>query len=275
MMDLTPELALACRLARAAGAIILEHRRPGLTVDRKAHDEPVTAADREANELILAALLAAFPHDAILSEEAPAIGAYRTAARAWMVDPLDGTRDYVRGLDGFSVMIGLALDGVPALGVVYQPLGERLYRAVRGQGAVLEEPGDETRLTVSRTTDPGRALLVSSASHRTEMIDAVRAALGIKDEIRLGSVGLKLGLIASGTRDLYVNPSQHSKLWDVCAPEAILAEAGGRLTDLRGRPIDYRRAELANRDGLLATNGHLHDEIVRRLAPLLPPPTTS
>jgi 3'(2'), 5'-bisphosphate nucleotidase len=83
-----------------------------------------------------------------------------------------------------------------------------------------------------------------------------------------GSVGLKLGLIARGERDLYVNPSGHSKLWDACGPEAILVEAGGRLSDAHGAPLDYRGPELGNVRGLIASNGHLHDEVVARLAVL-------
>ena len=272
-MPLAREAAVATDLARRAGAVVLHYRHPDLEVSHKALGEPVTRADREANDLIVAGLRAAFPADAVLSEESAAVGEYRTAARAWMVDPLDGTRDYVRGLPGFAVMIGLCTEGRPALGVVYQPLGDVLYRAVAGQGAFVEEAGAARPLRVSATRDPRGCRLVSSASHRMTTIDQVRAALGIDDEISLGSVGLKLGLIARAARDLYVNPEGFSKLWDSCAPEVILAEAGGRLTDLHGRRLDYRRAEVRHLDGLLASNGLLHDAVVAALAPLFPTTT--
>ncbi len=264
------ELALATDLARRAGEVVLRYRSPAIAVDKKAHDEPVTRADRESNDLILEGLRAAFPADAILSEESAAVGEFRTAARAWMVDPLDGTRDYVRGLPGFAVMIGLCLEGQPALGVVYQPLGDILYRAARGQGASVEEGGTSRRLHVSAARDPRGCRLVSSASHRMATIDQVRAALAIDDEISLGSVGLKLGLIARSERDLYVNPEGFSKLWDSCAPSVILTEAGGRMTDVRGRPLDYRSAEVRHLDGLLASNGLIHDAVVAAIAPLFP-----
>jgi 3'(2'), 5'-bisphosphate nucleotidase len=271
MTSLDREAAVAIDLARRAGAIVLRYRRPGLQVDHKAHDEPVTRADREANELIVAGLRAAFPDDAILSEESAAVGEYRTAARAWMVDPLDGTRDYVRGLPGFAVMIGLCVEGRPSLGVVYQPLGDVLYHAARGQGAVALEAGAARPLRVSPTRDPRGCRLVSSASHRLATIDRVKAALGIDDELLLGSVGLKLGLVARAERDLYVNPEGFCKLWDSCAPGVILTEAGGRLTDVHGRPLDYRRAEVRHLEGLLASNGHLHDAVVAAVSPLFPP----
>jgi 3'(2'), 5'-bisphosphate nucleotidase len=186
-----------------------------------------------------------------------------------MVDPIDGTKDFIRGESGFSTMIGLLVGERPALGVVYQPVGDRLYFATRGQGAFLiEGAGAPRRIHVSEVRDPAQIRMVASKSHRDEVIDRVRAELGISDELNVGSVGLKLGLIARGERDLYVNPAGHSKLWDACGPEAILVEAGGRLTNTRGALLDYRGAELANSRGLIASNGHLHDEIVARLASL-------
>jgi 3'(2'), 5'-bisphosphate nucleotidase len=177
-------------------------------------------------------------------------------------------------------MIGLLDGATPALGVVYQPIGDKLYYATRGGGAFLQEgqarmhdqatrPAPR-RLRVSDVREPAQIRMVASKSHRTEAIDRVRAALGISDELNVGSVGLKLGLIAEGVRDLYVNPAGHSKLWDACGPEAILVEAGGRLSDLRGQPLDYRGAELGNTRGLIASNGVLHDEVVARLGTLFP-----
>ena len=106
------------------------------------------------------------------------------------------------------------------------------------------------RMRVSDIKVASEIRMVASKSHRTETIDKVRAELGISDELNVGSVGLKLGLIAEGLRDLYVNPAGHSKLWDACGPEAILVEAGGRITDVRGEPLDYRGRELGNVRGL-------------------------
>ncbi len=236
---------------------------------RKLGDEPVTQADRDANALIVNGLRARFPDDGLLSEEAPDDGSRLRKERVWMVDPLDGTKDFIRGESGFSTMIGLLVGERPALGVVYQPVGDRLYYATRGQGAFLIEGAGALRpIHVSEVRDPAQMRMVASKSHRDEIIDQVRAELGISDELNVGSVGLKLGLIARGERDLYVNPSGHSKLWDVCGPEAILVEAGGRLTDTRGALLDYRTPELANSRGLIASNGHLHDQVVTRLASL-------
>ncbi|MGZ3425544.1 MAG: 3'(2'),5'-bisphosphate nucleotidase CysQ family protein [Polyangia bacterium] len=270
-MGLRRELDLAIDLARRAGQQIRALHGSGIAVDTKDDDSPVTQADREANALIVTALVSAFPGDGILSEELPDDGSRMVRPRVWMVDPLDGTKDFIRGRDGFAVMIGL-LDGArPALGVVYQPIGDKLYFATRGDGAFVQRGDDAAaRIHTSDVREPSQIRMVASKSHRTETIDRVRAELGISDELNVGSVGLKLGLIAEGVRDLYVNPAGHSKLWDACGPEAILVEAGGRLSDLRGEHIDYRGAELGNTRGLIASNGVLHDEVVRRLATLFP-----
>jgi 3'(2'), 5'-bisphosphate nucleotidase len=270
MTDLRRELETAVALARRAGERIAALRGSGIAVDTKDDDSPVTAADREANALIVGGLGAAFPDDAILSEELPDDGSRIGRTRVWMVDPLDGTKDFIRGHEGFAVMIGL-LDGAsPALGVVYQPIGDKLYFATRGGGAFLVRGGVSAPIHVSDIRVSSEIRMVASKSHRTETIDRVRAELGISDELNVGSVGLKLGLIAEGLRDLYVNPAGHSKLWDACGPEAILVEAGGRLSDLRGLPLDYRGRELGNVRGLIASNGVLHDEVVTRLQTLFP-----
>jgi 3'(2'), 5'-bisphosphate nucleotidase len=269
IVDLTRELETARRLAQEAGAHVLALRRAGVAVDKKIDSSPVTQADREADALIVDGLRAAFPDYGVLSEEAPDDGSRKGRERVWMIDPIDGTKDFIRGEAGFSCMIGLLIGEQPALGVVYQPLGDRLYWATTDQGAWLSTGGGAAvRLHVSDVREPSAIRMVASKSHRDEIIDKVRSELGITDELNVGSVGLKLGLIARGERDLYVNPSGHSKLWDSCGPEAILVEAGGKLTDAKGAPLLYRGDELGNIRGLIASNGLLHDEVVTRLSAL-------
>ncbi|MSP58949.1 MAG: 3'(2'),5'-bisphosphate nucleotidase CysQ [Myxococcales bacterium] len=271
-MDLRRELAVAERLGREAAAIIAAYFGTGIKVDYKPGEGPVTQADREADALIVGGLRAAFPGDGILSEEAPDDGSRRTHERVWMVDPLDGTSDFVRERAGFAVMIGLAIAGRPVVGVVLQPTTGVLYRAVRGEGAEqVDGAGGVTRLQVSTVDELAAIRLVASKSHRGPSIDRVRAALGVTDEMNIGSVGLKLGLIARGERDLYVNPESHASLWDTLAPEVILDEAGGRMSDLAGAPIDYLGPSLKHARGLCASNGRLHDRVLSSLAPLFPP----
>jgi 3'(2'), 5'-bisphosphate nucleotidase len=275
-LSLSRELDVAVSAALSAGRLALGYHGTGVEVEHKAGDEPVTRADREASELILARLREAFPDDVLISEEA-ADDPRRLEAgvRVWFVDPIDGTRDFIRGLAGFAVMIGLVVDTRPRRGVVYQPVGDRLFFAAPGVGTRMRSAEGERVLRCSAIDDPAEIRLVASKSHRTPEIDQVKSALGIVDEMNIGSVGLKLGLIALAERDLYVNPSSKSKAWDTCAPEAILAEAGGRITDLYGAPLHYDRVDLWNARGLLATNGAVHDAVLAKLAPLFPAPPNS
>jgi 3'(2'), 5'-bisphosphate nucleotidase len=270
--SLTHEVSVAEAIAREAGALIARYVGSGIGVEYKPGDEgPVTRADREANELIVATIARHFPGDGVLSEELPDDGAWLRAERVWMVDPLDGTRDFIRGRAGFAVMIGLVVGEVPVLGVVYQPTTGRLLRAAPGiTPERVEADGSRSVLKVSEVHDLTDIRLVASASHRTEAIDRVRARLGVTDELNVGSVGLKLGLIAAGERDLYVNPASKSSLWDCAGPQAILHAAGGRLTDLTGAPLRYRDPDVKNRRGLVASNGVVHAAVVERLAPLFP-----
>jgi len=265
-LNLQVELARAIELARIAGAEAMRMQRAGIEVEMKPGDEPVTAADRRASELIVAGLASSFPDDPIISEElTPAPGALG-APRLWLVDPIDGTKDFIRGEDGYAVMIGLVCDGRPVLGVVYQPVIDRLFYATP-DGALMTHEGVTTPLAVSSVAAAADVRLVASRSNRSPDLDRVKLQLGIANELNLGSVGVKLCVIAAGARDLYVNPAAKTKAWDTCAPEAILVQAGGRLSDLFGNPIDYTK-ELAHRRGLVASNGLVHDEVVAKLTPL-------
>ena len=262
---LARELAVALELAREAGAEVVRLRTGNLCVEMKPGDEPVTIADRRASELILAGLARAFPEDPIISEEAAPPPGALAAPRLWFIDPIDGTKDFIRGSDGFAVMIGLVEAGRPVLGVVYQPTIDRAFYATAA-GAFVRIADEVQPLGVSGVTTAGEARLVASASHRTADTDRIKQTLGISDEQNVGSVGVKLCLIAMGVRDLYVNPAAKTKAWDTCAPQAILAAAGGRLSDLFGAPLSY--AELPQRHGLVGSNGKIHDEVVGRLGSL-------
>jgi 3'(2'), 5'-bisphosphate nucleotidase len=168
------------------------------------------------------------------------------------------------------VQIGLTEDGDCVLGVVYQPLTDLLYHAVRGQGVWIIRPDlAPERAVVSDQKDLSRMRLAASRSHRSPRMDQVVKALGVREEIQRGSVGIKVGLIVEQQCDLYVHLSPRTKQWDTCAPEIILTEAGGRLTDLFGRPLEYNLLELQNRNGIIASNGIAHDQIVDTLGPLL------
>ncbi len=142
------ELTRALELARIAGTEVVRLRNGELTVEMKPGDEPVTVADRRASELIVEGLLAAFPADALISEELPSELATLAKHRVWLVDPIDGTKDFIRGGDGFAVMIGLSIDGVPAVGVVHQPTIDRTFFVTPDGGAHMLDKGELKPLVV-------------------------------------------------------------------------------------------------------------------------------
>jgi 3'(2'), 5'-bisphosphate nucleotidase len=272
--DYQREIKVAAELARAAGAVLLEHYDSPFLVEQKINAleeiEEVTAADREANEMIVARLREEFSHDGILAEESSDTEERLGKERVWLIDPMDGTKNFIQRDGDFAVQIGLAVAGEAVAGVVYQPVRDVLYRAARGGGAWLEEKGEEARrMTVSARTKPGEMVLASSRSHRSPRMERVVGAFGFKDEMRRGSVGVKIGLIAEQEADLYLHLSPSTKQWDTCAPEIILAEAGGRLTDLFGQPLRYNALRIDNQNGVVATNGVAHEMVIENLAPLL------
>jgi len=269
------ELAVAARLAREAGEIAMGYRAGGeLLVEMKPGDEPVTAADRAASDLIVAGLSETFTDDIIISEENADDLRRLDASRVWYIDPIDGTKDFIKGRDGFCVMIGMTHDYWPVVGVLYQPISKQLFAAAHGAGAwLIDGEGDDAQrrqIHCSKVADVGDIRLVASANNRTSKIDEVKSALGIDTEFNIGSVGLKLALIALGERELYVNPSSKCKVWDTCAPEVVLNEAGGKITNLYGEALPYDTENIARNTGLLATNDLVHDAVVNKMAPLFP-----
>jgi 3'(2'), 5'-bisphosphate nucleotidase len=278
MKPITPqtydrELRIALELAREAGAAILDLYEGPLHIEQKADAddrEPVTQADRIANEIIVQRLQTEFPDDGILAEESIDTSRRLNRHRVWMIDPLDGTTGFIDGNGDFAVQIGLTENGQCVLGVVYQPLTGVLYRAVRAGGTWIERPGFEpARAQVSHHEELSTMRLAASRSHRSPRMDKVVSAFGLKEEVRRGSVGIKIGLLIEQQCDLYVHLSPRTKQWDTCAPEIILREAGGSITDLFGRPLGYNKAEVQNRNGVVASNGIAHQTIIESLRPLL------
>lgn len=261
------ELDVALRLAWQAGAAIMGYYQTGLAVERKAEREPVTVADREADHLIANGLRLAFPDDGFLSEESEDDRSRLEKERAWIVDPLDGTVEFITETGEFSVQIALVIQRRPVLGVVHEPAHERTFYAVKGQGAYELHDGQRTRLHVSTVAEPGEMCLVASRSHYSPLIDAARKALGVKTLNQLGSVGMKVSLVARGECDVYLATTV-TKEWDVCAPHALLMEAGGILTDLDGADLVYNRPDVKVRRGLIGSNGLAHDRIVQAVSDL-------
>jgi 3'(2'), 5'-bisphosphate nucleotidase len=266
--EMDRRLQIVRDLARAAGEAVLQYYSEKVVVEWKAPGNPVTAADHAANALILEQLHRHFPGEAVLAEETEDDMSRLGHEVVWMVDPLDGTKEFIKRNGEFSVMIGLVEHGRAVLGAVLQPAPPTgiqpgaLYTGAVGLGAWLSLGGSERPIHVSATDQPSKLRMIASRSHFDSRVDQVRKRLGIHEILRSGSVGLKCGVIATGACELYIHPSSKVNLWDSCAPAAILTAAGGMITDLRGEPLDYKAVHVGHPHGLLASNGRLHDQIV-------------
>ncbi len=269
------ELETALRLARAAGTKVLEYYALEIIAEEKLgmdnFAEPVTIADRASSRIIVDGLGEEFPDDFVLSEEEPDDPDGRTKFdRVWITDPIDGTWGFLKKDGDFAVHLGLAIRGEPVVGVVYVPVGDSLYFAAKGSGAfVVKAGGEPRRLWASGNVDLSTMSLAVSRNHRSPKISRIVSGLGLKNEIQRGSVGLKVGLVAEAVCDLYIHLSPRTKFWDTCAPQIIIEEAGGRLTDLFGERIRYGISDVQNHGGIVAANGAAHEMIIDRLRPIL------
>lgn len=266
------ELSVALAAARQAAAAVMDVYATEFAVDYKDRNDPVTEADRRANDLIVSALRAAFPSDEVCSEEGPIEQCLRAASRggrSWFVDPLDGTREFVAKNGEFCVMVGLAIDGMAMLGVIVAPAWNRTIWGIVGQGArEIGVDGVERALHVAEApADVRHARMVVSRSHRNRAINAVADALGVSDVRPCGSVGLKVALVASGEADLYVHAGSGPKLWDGCAPDAVARAAGAEVSNAFGEPLRYDRGRLALDEGIVVAAPPLRALAAKALAP--------
>jgi myo-inositol-1(or 4)-monophosphatase len=262
------DLALAQRAARAAGAVIMPYFGTDLVVEHKSPGQPLTQADLAANVVIHDTLLAACPEDGWLSEETRDNPSRLERDRVWIVDPIDGTRSFIRRLPEFTVSIGLSVGGVITAGVVYNPARDEMFYATRGGGAFLDVAGVVTSLRVSaRSADDQRIMLASRGEIDAGEFDPFRDRWTIEPA---GSTAYKLAWIAWSRGEAFVSRGPKSE-WDVSAGTLIVAEAGGRVTDINGAEPRYNRPD-PYVHGLIATNGVLHDELLRVITEL---PTTS
>ncbi len=258
MQPVDADLDLAITLARsAARAIIAVKSTARATSTQKADDSPVTAADLAADAIIRAGL--ASTGDVVVTEESWGDQPLPATGRVWIVDPLDGTSDFVAGRDDYVVQIALVVDGTPRLGVVVQPeTGTLWWGRVNGEGVAhhcecIDVDGAHVRSLSAKTLLPARPRVCVSVSHPSVVVDAIAADLGV-DTLGIGSVGLKIGAIVDGRADAYLTGSRHIKVWDTAAPWAVCVAAGGVMTSLSGRPLRY--------DGPI-----VHDDGVAALAP--------
>ena len=243
-------------IAAAAGDVVWEHFAAGCAVETKADESPVTAADRAAELVILAGLARVAGHIPVVAEEEAAAGRIPDVGSAFfLVDPLDGTREFVRRGTDFTVNIGLVERGRPTMGVVYAPARGRLYWGDTAHGGAwtatrLPHGEIEAAQAIGVRSCAGAPCAVASKSHNTPATEAWLAGAGVTERISIGS-SLKFVLVASGEADVYPRPAPTME-WDTAAGDAVLRAAGGRVFDLDGADLLYGKERFFN-PGFVAT----------------------
>lgn len=230
------ELEVAIAAARAGGAVVRKYYKGEYEVHEKAPDNPLTVADTEADAVIKKTVLEAFPDDGWLSEETRDTPERLTKSRVWIVDPLDGTKEFTQHIPEFCVCVALVIDGVVQVGVSYNPAEDLLFAARRGGGTTLN--GKPVRCT--RGTPLADAVVLASRSEdkRGEW-DAYKPLMKVK---LTGSVAYKFALIAAGLADATFSLTPKNE-WDICAGTMLVEEAGGVVTDRFGKPLTFNNAK--------------------------------
>jgi 3'(2'), 5'-bisphosphate nucleotidase len=245
-----------------AGKAILDIYGREYNVSKKIDDSPVTEADLVSNKIIVKGLEKyGWP---IISEEINNKINIKIN-KFWILDPLDGTADFIQKTGEFSIMLGLVENNKPVLGVVYQPCKDKMYYAELNNGAYLKEKGEINKLQASKKEDLSECRIVFSRNHLGPRDIELAKLMGIKKIIKSGSNGIKIGLIAENKADIFFNLTDKMGKWDSCAPEIILTEAGGMLSDTLGNEIKYNEYNAKNKQGILASNNIVHNKIIKYL----------
>jgi myo-inositol-1(or 4)-monophosphatase len=244
------ELAIAEQAARQAGSAVMGLFKGKFDVREKGKNNPVTTADLEANRIIRDKIQKSFREDGWLSEEDQDNSGRLALSRVWVVDPIDGTKEFIEGVPQFAVSIAFVVEGRPKIAIVFNPAKDRFYKAAAGQGAYLN---DEAIRVSARQDIRGAALLVS----RSEPQKRFQVFVERCDIRRVGSIAYRLAKVAGGDGDGTLTFRTIHE-WDICAGVLMVEEAGGKVVDGDGKTMNFNR-ELPKHRGLVAANAGLTD----------------
>lgn len=238
--------------------------------------DPVTAADIAVSHYILERLQENLGDQEFgyISEETYNLESYQQSSQpwVWIIDPLDGTRDFIEKTGEYAIHIALVKHGRPVLAVVAYPEAEKLYYATLGSGTFVEtRDGKVTRKEISKRNKIEDFILVVSRTHRDERFNNLLQQLPYKNQKHIGSIGCKIAAIVEHQADVYISLSGKSapKDWDLAAPELILTEAGGEFTHFDGTPLMYNQGDVSQWGGLLASNGQCHAQLCQEAERIL------
>jgi myo-inositol-1(or 4)-monophosphatase len=255
--DLQAALDVARRVTLEAGAAIRGYFKHSYEINQKGYDNPVTSADLAADRILREGLTAAFPDDGWLSEETADDPARLARSRVWVVDPVDGTKEFIMGIPEFAVSVALVQEGQVVLGIVYNPGTTELFHAIRGGGAFLN--GEPMRVS-RRAEAPGARVPASRSECKRGEFEPFTATVEV---VPTGSIAYKMALVACGRGDATWSQGPKHE-WDVCGGALLVQEAGGRVSDLACLPYRFNQPK-PKVNGVVATNGVLHTDVMALL----------
>ena len=263
--DKIPELDIAIKAAIEAGNAILEIYQKDYKTSTKNDNSPITDADLKSNEVIKE-ILSQTKHW-ILSEEDKDDLQRITQETIWIVDPLDGTSDFIDKTGEFTVMISLIKNKKPILGVIGWPTENTLFVAQKGSGAFRFSNEKWEKISVTKISEVPKCRTVGSRHHLSDKEKSFIKKLGIEDFTSIGS-SLKVGKISSGEAEAYITTTNKMKEWDSAASYCIISEAGGKMTDMLGNDLTYNNKDVYHQNGILVTNGLVHNKIIEEFKKL-------
>jgi len=257
-----PETKLAIDAALKASDAVLNIYNQDFSVSQKEDKQPITEADIQSNQIIQKCISSS--RVPVLSEESPDNKEKRLdSKKVWIIDPLDGTTDFVNKTGEFTIMIALVEKNQPILGVISHPIENKLYVAQKGQGAYSYYDENWIKLEVSKTSIPSLCRAVGSRFHQSENERNFLKTLKISKFTSRGS-SLKVIDICSAKADLYFTTTNKIKQWDTCASNCIITEAGGMMTDMSGLPLEYNTNIVNHQNGILVSNKVIHKDIAKK-----------
>ena len=242
------ELKSAIDAAKEAGAIIMKYYKSKYEIRDKSYHNPVTTADHAADTYLKNKLTKTYPEYGWLSEETVDTKSRLDKNRTWVVDTLDGTKEFIEGVDHFVVSVALVEKGEPIVGVLYNPASDELFSAAKGDGAFL----DGERLSCSTKTDFKKMVILNSRSETRNGLWEPYAS-DFQEQRPIGSVAYKLGLTSAAKADIFSSLRPKNE-WDICAGHCILREAGGEMVNLEGKSLTYNNETTLITPGLIASN---------------------
>ena len=260
-----PELDLAIKAAQEAGNTILKIYEKGFETFTKTDNSPVTDADLQSNKIIKE-ILSVTKHS-ILSEEDVDDKNRLSNNMIWIIDPLDGTSDFIDKTGEFTVMIALVENQKPILGVIAWPTEKTLFVAQKNCGAFRYSDNKWEKISVTKISELPKCRTIGSRHHLSDKEKDFIEKIGIKDFTSIGS-SLKVGKISSGQAEVYITTTNKMKEWDTAASHCIISEAGGKMTDMLGNELTYNNENVYHQNGILVTNGLIHEKILREFKKL-------